>query len=115
MSDIAIETLLPTAALIVTVIGMGWLALSVPFHAQQVWGVTPSLRRLHDSRRKGACALCVALLLCMAADHASIAVLVWIMAIAAASLAIAFTLAWRPRWLRILTPWVRQATISRGD
>jgi hypothetical protein len=34
------------------------------------------------------------------------AVLVWVMSSTGASLLVAFTLAWRPRWLRVLAPWV---------
>jgi hypothetical protein len=35
------------------------------------------------------------------------AALVWVMGLAAAALAVAFTLTWRPRWLMVLMPWVR--------
>ncbi len=54
----------------------------------------------------GSTALFVGLLLALAADHASMAVLVWVMALAGAALAVAFALAWRPRWLRWLAPWI---------
>ena len=57
----------------------------------------------------GALALAVSLALCLAVDHASMASLVWVMALAAAALAVAFTLTWRPRWLRVLVAWARPA------
>ena len=37
------------------------------------------------------------------------AALVWVMALAAAALVVAFTLSWRPRWLAPLVAWVRPA------
>ncbi|WP_420884945.1 DUF3325 family protein [Achromobacter piechaudii] len=38
-------------------------------------------------------------------DHASMATLVWVMSLAVAAASVAFTLAWRARWLRALA-WV---------
>jgi hypothetical protein len=37
------------------------------------------------------------------------AVLVWCMSLTGSAFAIAFALAWRPRWLRVLALWVRVA------
>ena len=93
------------AAMLCALAGMAWLALSMPAHAQQAVGRVPrpTLLRLH--RGLGAAALCAALVLCLRADHATMAVLVWFMALAAAALAVAFTLSARPRWLRLLAPW----------
>ena len=51
----------------------------------------------------------LALALCLRADHASMAVLVWVMTLSGAALLVAFLLAARPRWLRLLAPWVRAA------
>ena len=61
----------------------------------------------------GASALAAGLVLCLAVDHASMAVLVWVMALAGAALVVAFTLAWRARWLGILAPWVRAGGAAR--
>lgn len=93
------------AAVLAGFAGMGWLALSMPAHAHQVWtdARAGSARML---RGLGAMAIVVSLLLCLCADHASMAVLVWIMALAASALLVAFVLASRPRWLRWLVPWV---------
>ena len=44
--------------------------------------------------------------LCLAVDHASMAALVWVMALAAAALVVAMALSWRPHWLRLLVPGV---------
>jgi hypothetical protein len=60
-------------------------------------------------RGLGALALMAALVLCLAADHASMAVLVWVMTLAGAALTIAFTLTWRPRLLIPLVVGVRTA------
>ena len=101
------------AALVSSVVGMGWLALAMQAHALQVWGATVSLATVRMLRVLGASGLAVALSLCLAADHASMAVLVWVMALAGAALLVAFTLAWRAHWLRVLAPWVR-AGMSPG-
>jgi hypothetical protein len=107
---LAIAVLL--AEMLACVAGMGWLALAMPVHAQQVWDAAPPamLCQLRQLRALGALALAVALGLCLAVDHASMAVLVWVMSLVAAALLVAFTLAWRARWLRALAPWVRART-----
>lgn len=114
MPDPALAACLLAAALLASVSGMGWLALSMPVHAQQVWGGAASTTSLRALRWMGAVALFAALLLCLAVDHATMASLVWVMALAGASLCIAFTLAWQPQWLRALAPWVR-AGGNRAD
>lgn len=100
------DAFLHAATLLACVAGMGWLALAMDVHARQAWGraLGPGAARL--LRVLGGAALFVGLLLALAADHASMAVLVWVMALAGAALAVAFALAWRPRWLRWLAPWI---------
>jgi len=93
-------------ALIACVVGMGWLALAMEPHARQVWGRALPTSRSTLLRTLGAFGLALALSLCLAVDHASMAVLVWIMALALAALLTAFTLAWCARWLRVLAPWI---------
>lgn len=90
-------------ALLAALAGMGWLALGLEAHWLQVCGAAAPVptRRL---RVLGAVAIGVALLLCLAVDHASMAVLVWVMAVAAGALAVALSLAWRAHWLRVLVP-----------
>lgn len=83
-----------------SVSGMAWLALAKPSHWEQARGkaplAPPTARKL---RRLGSAVLGLSLLLCLAADHATMAALVWVMFLAASALVVAFTLAWRPRWL----------------
>ncbi|AKC85628.1 DUF3325 domain-containing protein [Pseudoxanthomonas suwonensis] len=101
-------------ALLACTAGVGWLALAMPGHAQQVWGAPVPRATARILRVLGALGLAASLALCLAADHASMAVLVWAMALAAAALTVAFALAWRPHWLRVLAPW-RQAPQARQE
>ena len=105
------DVLLLAAALVVNICGMAWLALGMTVHWNQARAhLTSSVRApVRVLRTMGAAALAASLLLCMSADHASIAVLVWTMSLAAASLAVAFTLTWRAQWLAWLVPWVRES------
>lgn len=107
MSESVAAACLLSAALFASVAAMGWLALAMPAHAQQVWGGAPSPGALRFLRALGAAGVVAALGLCLAVDHATMAVLVWVMALAGASLLVAFTLTWRPHGLRLLAPWVR--------
>lgn len=92
-------------ALLACTAGMGWLALAMDDHWAQVRASAPSRAQVLRLRVLGATGLLVGLALCLRVDHASMAVLVWVMALAAAALAIAQVLSWRPRWLRVLA-WV---------
>ncbi|WP_225764882.1 DUF3325 domain-containing protein [Stenotrophomonas sp. Marseille-Q4652] len=105
MAEPAMGALLLLGATLAAVAGMAWWALSLPVHAQQVWGlaIPPSQSRV--LRGLGTAGLLASLVLCLCADHASMAVLVWFMSLAGAALAVAFTLSWRPRWLGVLAPW----------
>lgn len=104
------DALLLAAALVANVIGLGWMALSMDVHWEQVRGTQPQARRtVVQLRWMGALGLLVSLGLCLAVDHASMASLVWFMTLAGAALSIAFTLSWRPRVLRPLVAWVRSA------
>ncbi|MGC3985847.1 MAG: DUF3325 domain-containing protein [Pseudorhodoferax sp.] len=99
------DALLLGAALLAALAGMGWLALAMDVHWQQVCGAAAQPpARVRLLRALGVLALAASLWLCLAVDHASMAALVWVMALAAAALAVAMALAWRPRWLRVLVP-----------
>jgi len=95
------ESLLILAAGWCALLAAGWLALSDDSHWHEVFGKATALsagtRRSLRWRATTACltALCLAL----AADHASMAVLVWIMLLSGSALIIALTLSWRPDWL----------------
>lgn len=103
------DALVLLAALLACVAGMGWFALSMDVHWAQVRGnapLPPALARL--LRLAGAAALTLSLVLCLSVDSASIAVLVWCMALAGSMLLIAFTLTWRASLLQMLVFWTRQ-------
>lgn len=104
--------ILLSCALLVSVASMGWLALSMQVHAQQVWERATSARTSRVLRALGGIGIVAALALCLAVDHATMATLVWVMAVTGASLLIAFILSAHPRWLRVLAPWVRSGAGS---
>lgn len=107
------DALLLTAAFAANVISLGWLALSMDVHWEQVRGTEPLPRStVRTLRWMGAVGLVLALGLSLAVDHASMASLVWFMELAGAALAIAFTLSWRPRVLGVLVGWVRRRSAS---
>lgn len=99
-------------ALASSVGGMAWLALAMDVHWAQVRGEavvqTPALVR--GLRLLGALGLSLALLLCLCVNHPGIAVLVWVMMLAASSLLVAMTLTWRATWLRLFWPFGRAAS-----
>ncbi|WP_306392280.1 DUF3325 domain-containing protein [Telluria beijingensis] len=100
------DALLLLLALLACVAGMGWLALSMDVHWAQVkGGASPSPALAKALRLGGAGALLASLVLCLTVDSPSIAVLVWFMALAGATLAIAFTLTWRASILGMLVFW----------
>lgn len=104
------DSLLLLSALLACVAGMGWLALSIDVHWGQARGAAPCPPGLITTLRLlGAAALGAALLLCLSVDSPSIAVLVWFMALAGATMTVAFTLTWRASILGMLVFWT-----SRG-
>lgn len=97
-----LDGLLLLGAFLVTLVGLGWLALAMNAHWRQVCQGVPPAKTVILLRSLGGAALLVSLLFCLSVDHASMASLVWIMLLAAATVSIAFTLALRPHWLRLL-------------
>jgi len=89
------------AAFVSATLGMAWLALAMDAHWKQAFGGAPGRRR-PLLRGLGIGALMASLGFCLAADVASMAVLVWMMALALSALVVAFVLSWRPVWLRPL-------------
>lgn len=88
--------------------GLGWFALAMDVHWQQVCGTQSPGRRVgRVLRTLGGLALFASLLICLHVNHASIAALVWFMALAASALLIAITLSYRPRLLTPLVAWIR--------
>lgn len=96
------------AALATALIGMAWFALAKKPHWSQVRGAeTLEPRTTRTLQALGVVALVTSLVLCLRADHVSMAVLVWLMTMTASALGVAFTLAYRPRWLGWLVAWAR--------
>ena len=107
MHEALSANLMLAAALLSSLAGMAWLALSMQVHALQVWPRQPSPATLRLLRILGSFSVCVALVLCLAVDHATMAVLVWVMALSAAAMLVAFTLSSQPQRLRVFAPWIR--------
>lgn len=108
MLEPGFKALLLLGALGASTAGLGWLALALGEHWRQVRGAeSRSAAKVRALRLLGAAALALSLLLCLSADHATIGALVWVMTLATGALAVAFTLAWRPRTLAPLVTWLR--------
>lgn len=86
-------------ALLCSIGGIAWLALAMQVHWTQVRGTEARRSTVLSLRLLGTGALALSLWACLRADHASMAALLWVMLLAASALAVAFVLAWRPRWL----------------
>jgi hypothetical protein len=100
-----VKALLLIVAFLICTSGMAWLALSLEAHWRQLRNGPPSLASVRQLRLMGWTAIIGSLPLCLAADHASMAALVWIMTLAASALSVAFSLTWRPRLLAPLIAW----------
>lgn len=90
--------------------GWAWVATAMDTHWQQVRSDAPyrgpgTVRLL---RVLGTAGVLFSLLLCLRADHASMAALVWVLTLTAAALTVAFALAWKPRLLLPLVWWIRR-------
>jgi len=84
--------------------GMGWFALAMPAHWQQVFAERAAQSPRSVLRVLAAAAVLMSAACCFKADHPSIAVLVWIMLNTGAGIAVTMTLARRPELLRALWP-----------
>lgn len=89
---------------------MAWLALAMESHWKQVMGMgsVPPRSMVRRLRSLGGFNLAASLALCLCADHASMAALVWVMVLSAAAWVVVLVLAWRPHWLRIMVCFGRQ-------
>lgn len=95
-----------TAAALLSLVGMSWLALSMDVHWAQVKQIPLADSRPPRATLKalGYAALFVSLLVCLVADRPSIAALVWIMLMSGAALSVAWGLAKSPKVLRWCWP-----------
>lgn len=110
------DTLLLGGAVLLNIAGLAWLALAMDAHWKQVLGggkPTPGSRRL--LRIAAVIALLMSFILCNLPDHATIAALVWVMALTAGALTVAFTLTWRPAWLRPFSWLAGRASRARAE
>jgi len=92
-------------AAVLAMLGFSWLALAMDTHWEQVHGQAgpaPGAQKL--LRLCGSVLLLASLGLCLMTDHASMAVLVWLMLLAGAAVLVAMTLAWQPQGLQRLWP-----------
>lgn len=84
-------------------VGFAWLALAMNAHWQQVMGTSaPSTQVRIKLRLLGSLGLFLSAVLCFIADRPSMAVLVWIMFLAAAAPSVGMLLSWRPQLLRMV-------------
>lgn len=93
------DSLLMIAAFVCATFGMGWLALAMDVHWNQVSAAPRSRRTILVLRVLGTASLLGSLALCLLADTATMATLVWMMLLAVSAATIAFVLSTRPRIL----------------
>ena len=96
MADLA-----TVAALLMCLAGWALCALTQRDHWWAAGGPLPqpSRRRLRGVCAVAALLLAGALLACIGGHGAGFGILLWMMLMAAGAISVAFTLAWRPRWL----------------
>lgn len=95
-------------AIILMFLAMSWLALSLPNHWKQVRSGKPASTRL---RVIGWSAIFLSALCCFQADHASMAVLVWLMIGAAVAASIGMILSTCPHRLK----WLSLGSFTEGS
>ena len=98
-----VDALLLTAAVLAATAGMGWLALAMDVHWAQVRDDPHSPKAARRLRWLGSAGLILSLWLCLKVDHATMASLVWVMALAGAALLVGLSLTWRPQVLKPLS------------
>lgn len=85
--------------------GLGWLALAMDGHWQQVHSsIAPSPWVRLTLRTLGITGILTSAVLCLMADRPSLAVLAWLMLMSVCAPLVAMTLGWQPQWLRVLWP-----------
>lgn len=97
-----VDAMLLLLAQLVALCAMGWFSLSLKPHWRQVRQSELPDRAVPVLRILGSAGLLVALVLCLQADAPTMAALVWFMTVSLAGFLVAFTLSWRPGFLRPL-------------
>jgi hypothetical protein len=92
-------------AAIACITAFAWFALAMDVHWKQIQARPgPGLPLRKTLRLLGSVGLLVSAALCFIADRPSMAILVWIMFLAASAPLIGMLLAWRPQLLRVFWP-----------
>lgn len=110
-----VEVICWIAAIFTTMLGMASLALSLPNHWRQVTGIETSLPSTSEQRGLrifGYLSLVVSLVLCLVADHPTMAVLVWVMLLALAAKGVAIILTCRQHWLKPLVTLFNRTAVN---
>lgn len=103
------DGLMLLGTLLCSFVGFAWLALAMEAHWRQSVAAAPAHRgTVLTLRAAGTSSLVFSFWLCLQVNHVSMAALVCVMSWAAAALAVAFTLTWRPRWLALLVGCARR-------
>ena len=103
------EVLTLCLAALFSLVGMGWLALSLEAHWRQLFGRKAVLSASTTKwlRLAGWTSLLFSAICCFIVDRPSMASLVWVMLLAVAATSIALLLARRAHWLRPLVFWTK--------
>ena len=91
-------------AALMALTSFAWLALAMEVHWKKVQEGRASNHPAKALRVMGWVGLLVTAILCFMADRPSMAVLVWIMLLAATAPSVGMILSWRPEWLRFFWP-----------
>lgn len=89
----------------ISLLGMSWLALSLPANYKQVTKTYLSKPYIWRLRALGYTGLLMALLLCFYVDRPSMAALVFVMLQALSAFIVSMVLGYRPGWLVWVSPW----------
>jgi hypothetical protein len=100
------DTLWLSVAALTCLTGFAWLALAMDVHWTQVRDTPVHERPVRTLRLLGGVSLLLSLMACLQADQPGMALLVWVMLLAASAKSVALALAWKPSWLRPLVSWV---------
>lgn len=91
-------------AVIVSLAGFAWLALAMDIHWKKVHAERKPAHPARILRIAGWSGLLVSAVLCFMANRPSMAVLVWIMLLAATAPSVGMILSWRPQLLKLFWP-----------
>lgn len=91
-------------AVVMSLASFAWLALAMETHWQKVHEGRSTAHPAKVLRLMGWIGLAVTAVLCFMADRPSMAVLVWIMLLAATAPSVGMMLSWRPQLLRVFWP-----------